>query len=275
MIASTFKDPALENQIDRQGYVYIPGFYSAFDIKEMLALYRSVHSRKKDPDSGQWNSLIHMDPALSKEVSEKILELLRPKLNLLLNDTYTPVATFLSKYPGERSWCDMHRDFSILDESKFEYRNIWIPLIDIDEQNGALFVLPGSHKIFREELPMTQPWMYMQHSPALMKYVKTFYTKAGDLIVYKDKLVHGSHLNNTDDTRPVIHLGTLPEEARTCFYYLHGKEVEVYNVEPDYFFKNDLGEPPVNGKPFRTFPYTYPEYTTREIEKLVTENMPQ
>ena len=268
MIASNFKDAALEAQFNEDGYAIVPAFFTAEEVSDMLALYRSLHQQKHHPNSGQWNSLIDIESTLSKEVSEKILKVLKPKLETLLDNTVTPVATLLVKYAGDNTFCYMHRDFSILDESRFEYRNIWIPLVDITEQNGALFVLPKSHKIFGEELPMTQPWMYEPNAPALMKYVKAAYPKAGDMIVYKDKMVHGSFQNFTEDTRPVIHLGTLPQEAQTCFYYLNGNEVEVYEVSPDYFFRNDLGQPPSDRKPIRTYPYKFKEYSDKDVEAL-------
>ena len=35
-----------------------------------------------------------------------------------------------------------HQDWSIVDEESFRSYNVWIPLVNVDENNGAIQVLP-------------------------------------------------------------------------------------------------------------------------------------
>lgn len=272
MTAPYFKDPYIEDRFNDQGYISIPNFLNENEVREMRSLYSSIHEEKHSMHSGVWTSWHDSNYNRAKEVSQSIRSLLTPKLDTIFYDAEAPHAAFLSKYAGENTFCELHRDFSVLNEEEFEYRNLWIPLIDINEQNGALFILPHSHKILGEELPIKQPWAYIEHIPTLMKYVKTFYPKAGDLLVYKDKTAHGSFKNLTNDTRPVLLFAVIPKGIQTFFYYLNGNEVEVYEVSPDYFLRHDLSQPPLDRKPIRTYPYNNKKYNIAELEIFFQSN---
>ena len=78
----------------------------------------------------------------------------------------------------------------------------------------------------------------------MMKYATVVYPKAGDLVVYRDKCLHGSFTNQSDQYRPVVHYGSLHTDAKLCYYYRDRTKldspVEVYSVSEDFYFNHDF-----------------------------------
>ena len=157
MQAAVFKDPQLEQQFNELGYAVIPGFLSKKVVAGLYALYKAAHTTV-DPGQLQWNSLYEMGYERGLALSGKIIELVLPAIERNFQDVAFPVATFMSKNPVAGSTCEVHRDFTTLNENQFQFRNLWIPLIDINQQNGALYVVPKSHLLFSEIRPMFSKW---------------------------------------------------------------------------------------------------------------------
>ncbi len=79
----------------------------------------------------------------------------------------------------------------------------------------------------------------------LIEMAEVIYANAGDLVIYLDRTLHGSMINCSGDSRPVVHLGALNPDNQLCFYY-HDHEtgkVRVYEVPFDFFFQKDFSDP--------------------------------
>lgn len=243
MISSTFKDNTLENEFSKYGIIHLRNFIDAELVEKLLTVFNDAYYSNQNHDEGMWNSLYNVSPEQSKLISETILKLLQVKFNETFDNFKAPVATFMNKNPNENGICELHRDFSILDEENYEYRNLWIPLINIEKENGALYALKGSHRTFNYPLPMFCKWPYIEMEKALFKYCEIITANAGDLIVYADRTLHGSFLNKSTLPRPVVHLGIMPEEAEITYYYLNDeKEIKIYEVPFTFFLKNEFGD---------------------------------
>ena len=272
MKASTFKNSALEQQMEDNGYAIVPNFLNAEEVAFLKSYYESLHT-KHDPNMNMWNSLWDVPPERRTEVSETILKVVQPHMKATFDNWKSPVGTFMSKCMGSQSNCTAHRDYSILEEDKYQYRNLWIPLVDINEQNGALYVFKGSHKVFTNILPMFNPWPYQKFVPQMMKYATVVYPKAGDLVVYRDKCLHGSFTNRSDNYRPVVHYGSLPSEAKLCYFYRDRENldspVEVYSVPEDFYFNHDFMKKPENQPLVKTFDMIDKQYSAEEFEAVM------
>ena len=272
MQASTFKDPNIEAQMEANGYTIVPGFLNGEEVAFLKNYYQSLHT-DHDPTMNMWSSLWNVPPEKRKEVSETILQVIKPHMRTTFDNWKIPVGAFMSKCMGEQSVCTPHRDYSILDENEFQYRNLWIPLVDITDQNGALVVFKGSHKVFTNILPMFNPWPYEKYSALMMKYATTVLVKAGDLVVYRDRCLHGSFTNRSNKYRPVVHFGCFPPDAQLCYFYLdqqqpHSK-VEMYKVPDDFYFSHDFTRKPQRQPLVKIFELKYPDYTEAEFEALL------
>src|SRR5687767_5451043 len=168
--------------------------------------------------------------------SERITQFFLPHFERLLIN-FTPFgSSFLYKTPGSGSELAMHQDWTIVDETRHMALNIWVPLCDVDENNGALHVLPGSH---RHILPIrcpTLPFFFSGNEELLNKYVIPMYVKAGQAVVLNQRLVHGSTANKSDKIRIAITSGVKTKDAQMYFHYkVPGKDVlEVYKEADDF-----------------------------------------
>lgn len=266
MKSARFINKELENQFNDFGFIHIRSFINEYELASLQKLFNNTYNYS-DVSQGMWNSQFHADSETSKTTSSQILNVLNSKLEATFVDYYSPVASFMVKNPNKFGITELHRDYSIQNENSFQYRNIWIPLVDTNKQNGALYALKRSQSFFDYPLPMFCKWPYHKYKDDLFQYCDIIDAKAGDLVVYADRTLHGSFINQTSTPRPVVHFGLLHPETNLCYYYLDESknEVNIYNVPFSFFFENKYGSQ--NGKyPLRNrFNYSPPEYTLDEI----------
>jgi len=262
MLVPNFKNPLLENEINDKGYIVIPGFLPPAAVEQILDIYRMHH---QECEVGCWNSLYDLPVGKGKMISDAITALVNPYLDQLFENYQFPVALFISKNPGRGHASHVHRDDSMHNENEYQYRQCWVPLVDITQDNGTLYVVPGSHKLFTDERPMFAQWPYNHLRPRLEKEYAYLYPKAGDLVVYFDKTLHGSLLNTTGETRPVFQGGVMYKDAQPQFtrYNAERNEVERYAVDFDFFMHKEYQQPVINpryplisNEPFQVTPVT-------------------
>ena len=267
MKVAELKDHEAERRLNKDGFVLIKNFLNAEEVATLYNLYKSNHPQA-DTNKGMWNSLYDISPEQGLAISEKILETLRPRLTDLFVSYYAPVGTFMSKNCNPHSVCDLHRDFSILNENEFQYRNIWIPLVSTNNNNGALYVLRGSNQVFDYVLPFLSQWPYGEMQKELFPMVETVNAEAGDLVIYLDKTLHGSHVNYSNDSRPVVHFGVLNPDVQLQFFQLDEKKenVKVYSVPFKFFFERDFDVVAEKYPLVKEFKYSPPVLQTEEVK---------
>jgi ectoine hydroxylase-related dioxygenase (phytanoyl-CoA dioxygenase family) len=231
-----FKNNDLEASFSKNGYALIKGFLSLKTVEEIRKIYYKYHVEKVD--GLMWNSLYHVSVPESKSISERLLELIKPELDKLFISYNAPMATLMSKCALMPEGLDTpHRDYSVLNEDEFEYRQIWIPIVDINENNGPMLVVPGSHQYSHEILPMMAKCKYRQKVEELSKdYSEPIFMEAGDLLVYADRTIHAGLPNKTVHERPVVHFGIIPPEA-PLYFYKNNKEgkIEKYSIPNEWY----------------------------------------
>ncbi len=266
MKSAKFKDQNLEALFNDNGFVHIPTFISTEELKALQNLFLSCYNYQGE-QQGMWNSLFNIGRDQSASISQSILEILNAKLSNSFIDYKTPVASFMAKNPNRNGITDLHRDYSTQDEGQFQYRNIWIPLVDTTPENGALYALKHSHTFFDYPLPMFCKWPYSHYQEMLFERCDIVDAKAGDLVVYADRTLHGSYINQSKNPRPVVHFGLLHPEADLCYYYLNeqNREVAVYDVPLTFYFENNYGNQDDRFRVRKKFSYSPPVFTKQEI----------
>lgn len=270
MKSAELKDPVAEETLDRNGFILFKNFLNEQEVASLFNLYKG-HHQQSEQDKGMWNSLNDISPEEGLKVSEQILALLKPKLDQLFVSYYAPIATYMSKNCNPNSTCDLHRDFSILNEQEFQYRNIWIPLVSTTKNNGALYVLRSSNHVFDYVLPLFAEWPYREMQDELFPMVETIVAEAGDLVIYLDKTLHGSHVNYSNDSRPVVHFGALHPDVELQFYRLDEKKenVKVYAVPFRFYFDKDFSAVETKYPLVGEFKFTPPQLAVTQVkEKL-------
>lgn len=266
MKAAEFISSELQHQYENFGYVLIKDVLDLPEVEQLKKLFELHYSYAGELNT-MWNSLCDIPHNRSTILSNQILSIVKPKLDKHLQNYICPAATFLVKNPTPNSTVALHRDFSVQDEPDFAYQNIWLPIVDTTPLNGQLYVLKGSHKFFDYPLPHNAIWPYLEHETFLIKYCDVIDAKAGDLVIYGDKILHGSSDNLTNKPRPVVHFGLLHSEAQLLYYFLNNetKEVTVYEVPYSFFFENAWGNQDGRFPILKKFHYAPPIYTRQEI----------
>ncbi|CAB4549206.1 unannotated protein [freshwater metagenome] len=157
---------------------------------------------------------------------------------------YEPVmSSYIVKGPGEDSQKEIHRDFRLLDESEFRAVCIWVPLVDVDERNGALAVIKGSHQVDTgpRSVPMTPRYSEDPLLDLTFADTETVPVAAGEAVVFDMALAHGSDLNHSNLPRRAVAVAYAPKLAPLSLYFCDPDDsVEELAVpHPDVFRQID------------------------------------
>lgn len=115
----------------------------------------------------------------------------------------------LDKKGAEFTW---HQDSGYVDNPHKPYVNCWIPLDDVNEENGTVYLLPYSLAGTKAKI---------EHVPVPGTKDRTAYTgpekgtpancKAGSIVVFSSTVFHRSGANNTDKMRRAWAIQYSPE----------------------------------------------------------------
>ncbi|CAM6004738.1 unnamed protein product [Sphagnum balticum] len=146
---------------------------------------------------------------------------------------------------GEKGILTPHQDWNIVDEDKFRSFNIWVPLVDLSDDNGVICVMPGSHTWRKTYRSANIPTAYAEREQEFWASMQRLYMKAGEALIYDHRLIHASGANTTDEIRLACVYGIIPQGAEMLYY--HGKDaqtVEVYKSNPEFFLYGNIFEGP-------------------------------
>lgn len=240
MIRPIFKDPSLQHQFDEKGFIKIP----LLDKDEVEKLMMYYHHTKKEIPSG-YGFHISLDDNTSDEVKgifETLFSTLMPKLEPLLDNCKAFTASYVIKEPGLENIVPPHQDWTFVDEREFCSATVWVPLMDVIMENGALGVIPGSHKFF--DYPRSSPSPQSKspladHIFTIFPYIQMIEMKAGEALIFNNRTIHASPPNTTDQPRIAAGIGITQNEAQLIHCYQlpnqTPEKIEIYDVEKEFF----------------------------------------
>ena len=229
-----FKDVSLQTAFDKCGYVVVD-LISSEEIKALDEIFQASHVQL--PKDGFFTSAYSNDPDYKRKSSVEIVEIVKNKLADLLQNYHVCGADFIFKMPSENSQLDLHQDWSFVDESENVSLNCWIPLCDINDKNGAIYVLPGSHFThFEAYRSPSIKFFFKDNEDIVHKKLKPLYVKAGQAIFINHSLVHYSPPNLTNEIRKAVVVGIKSVDAQMYFLYYDrkAKMLEYYKQEDNY-----------------------------------------
>jgi ectoine hydroxylase-related dioxygenase (phytanoyl-CoA dioxygenase family) len=277
-----FVDAEIQKKFDRDGYVKLP-MLNATEVVELRDYYLSLH-HDHIKDYGFHISLENESDDYRTGVFKKLFGTIMPNLDPLLRDYQAFTASYVIKEAGLQNIVPPHQDWNFVDETEFCSATVWIPLMDVNKNNGALGVIKGSHKLFN--LPRASPSpqaksILSDHVFNLFPFVEVIEMKAGEALVFNNKTIHASPPNISGITRIAAGIGITQKDAQLLHYYQTPGEkevVEVYEVDPQFFplYNNskmsayyNKGEKPTALKVKESFYKSAPNYTKEEITQLV------
>ncbi len=256
-----FKDDKLQMHFEANGYCIVP-LLTEDDIQELERIYYA-NRVEEQPAMERLTSSKNFD--LSRNIKELTGAIVLKRLGEYLIDYKLLYSGFITKVPGKPNQMRLHQDPTFVDETQFQALNVWSPLVDVNADNGALWIIPRSNKFF--DGFRGQPIRALDFSEISQevtdKYGIMLPMKAGEVIIYDAALFHYSLANTTDKARIACASLVVPDESVPIYHY-HNKErntIDVYEIEGDFmikYFSEYLKTGKVDAKLLSSRPYAEP-----------------
>lgn len=231
--AGVLRDPVLDAQLGREGYAIVP-LVEREVAAELLEVFRRLHPGSGDGFEADLNN---SDSEYRRAVARETATRLTDVLAATLVDQEPFLWSFLCKWPGEPEDLYLHRDWWFVDErSGARSHLVWLALQDIDRTNGALKILPKSHRLDSEPTGTHLAPSWLDEARSLEHRLYSPAVRAGDAIVMDHALVHGSYRSTSE--RPRVALGCAVRRVDEPLVHLRRDDDHVasmYHVDHDFF----------------------------------------
>lgn len=230
------RDPRLQQRLDRDGFIRVP-FLDAAGVELLRSLWDETGP---DHVRGIYSNVHGLDPETNRRVDRVITRLFEAPFHRLFAGARLAGASFLVKGAGPDSASTMHQDWNNVEEDRAQSLSIWVPLVDVDERNGALHVIRGSHRLRRSVRSLDAPSVYLDFTDVLEPSLQCVHARAGDAVIYAHNLFHGSKPNASLDVRVCAVSGIVNLDQRLV-HHRHAADAgldtfDVFEVERDFYF---------------------------------------
>lgn len=276
MLKRIFKDDAMQTRFDKQGFLVVQLIDEA-EVKQLNDLFDLLHPHL--PSEGFVSGSYSQDISYKRKASEEIVKILsRHYERLFVN--YQPFgAAFLFKMPSANSDLAIHQDWTIVDEEKYVALNCWIPLTDVNETNGALHIVPGTHYNALKTLRApTLPFFFSGDDDIVVAESLPMCVKAGEAVILNQSVIHYSPANRSPHIRKAITAGVKSKGAPMVFHYKdaasNDNTVEEFSMPEDFLisfqnFATDIFERPKMGESIGRKEYHPAKFTREELQQQI------
>ena len=180
-------------------------------------------------------------------VHDAVLEIVGPSLERDVPGYQPFLAGFISKGAGTQGRTSFHQDLTYTDERTDRAVLLWIPLIDVDAQSGALAVVPGSHRWTDgirpsggDALP-TEPLQEELGAAAVQLELG-----AGEAVIYDPALIHGAGANRSAAVRPAVAIALAPTGATLVHAHVVDDAVTCCALDDDHYRHHGVFDVPTD-----------------------------
>ncbi|HXH17776.1 MAG TPA: phytanoyl-CoA dioxygenase family protein [Chitinophagales bacterium] len=232
----SFCDDAQANAFHDTGWFIYP-LLSENEIAFLMeAFHRFHHHGNEIPPF----TLCSPDYYLKKETALFLKNYFIPKFDALFRFYRITGANFYYKAPHSSvNVVPPHQDWTFVDEKVSSSINIWIPLTDVNKENGAYHVIEGSHRwefTYRgSNIPSACKGM--QYNFDDLKYIPL---SKGEAIIYDHRLIHATPPNVSGSARIAIVLNALPLDAQLIHCIQpdrNSNAIDIYEVDEEFYWK--------------------------------------
>ncbi len=231
----TFKDPFLEAKLKENGYIVL----NVLDEKILHRLKLFYDSLEVKGQPGFYATMFNKDENLKRKIDKTLAGLLSPYLDNLFVDHDMFASNYVVKEPGQFGTMPAHQDWTFVDEKTSMSVNCWIPLQDVDENNGCYYIVEKSHL-----LPFTLRGTNIPSATRAFKNNFSGYKKvpmkAGEVIIYYHSLIHSTPPNMSSECRISAAVNYKQKDARLIHSYTDSplnKKVQLFEIDSDFFYK--------------------------------------
>lgn len=272
MITSgVFKDERIQQEIKSKGYAVVRLVEDGV-VQELMDFYSTLDNTAK---KGTHVTMFNPSYEYRKKVDNKIKELCAATAEGLMNGYRVLYTNFMVKEPGMEGNFPLHQDWTYVDENQFSSYAFWIPLSDVNDTNGALHVVNGSHRFITA---LRGPYVHEPFS-GISETIKEKYStpvnlRAGEALIWDHRLIHFSKPNNTNTPRIAFTLIMVPNTAPIihCFGVDRSEtgQIEVYNVDTDFFMHYTISKRPTGVTLAKQVEQPRKDFDLEEFSKVYT-----
>ncbi|HEY0150258.1 MAG TPA: phytanoyl-CoA dioxygenase family protein [Allosphingosinicella sp.] len=272
---TTFKDEALHRQMIERGFCSAP----LLDAGEVESLRADMSRIRPALDFGspEFTSILYhasfLDPdeAYRRSAYTIVRDALEPKLRELLPD-YRPVTGGLLVKAAGTGQVNLHCDWTSTSDLSDVNIAVWCPLVDVEDGNGALRVIPGSHKLFNNIVAARLGGYWTEWEEELKALSEPVPLKAGEALFFDVSLLHWSRANSSNALRPVANLLYIHRQAQPVLYVVNDTfdRLKVYDMEGDALLAHsasDLFKGNVQAPSLGTIPNPNRKVTLDEVKR--------
>ena len=259
-----FADAILQANFEKDGYVVVD-FYTEEEIADATKLYHTLHPQDKE---GFYPGTYSLDKNYRTALDLGVRAICQRAINKYLVDIKVVCGSFIVKTPGPHSGMSIHQDMTLVDESQYSGINIWVPLVDLSVKNGAIFILPGSHRIMPTYRGSSIPEFFSPVMDNMLDYLHPMELKAGQGVIFDQSIIHFSPPNYSDNIRIVTNTYVTHKDAEFRTYYWDkdsGQNAVEEYAQSDTFmtdyeqFGENIRDRPKVGKLLGLAPYDFPK----------------
>jgi ubiquinone/menaquinone biosynthesis C-methylase UbiE len=217
--------------------------FALFDLlgaEEIDYLKTYYLNHQNDKPNGFYASTHSSDVAFRLATSNAIKEVVAPLIAQHIVHHKFLGAAFVVKSKNGNSILQAHQDWNLVDERNYRSYNVWIPLIDVNESNGTLFILESSHN---KQLTWRGPQLpspFIRIEQDIWKYLIPMNLKAGTALIYDHALLHGSSVNTSNVDRLGIVIGIMPDKVPMQLFGRNKDMIQSFACDETYFLTKDI-----------------------------------
>lgn len=271
-----FADAQLDEEFGRRGYVVCP-LLAPHEIESLLQLHQAL---PPDQPADFYATVFSRDVDYRRRVSEGVGAALMPRLQSLLPEHELCFAVFVTKRAMSSSGrVPLHRDYWFADPRVDRAVHVWCPLVDVDQTNSCLQVVPGSHTL------VDSPYAVNEYPPVFDRVKDVLHRKfltdmpmtAGSALLYDSRLFHASGENRSGAVRPACVAILLPRGVPPRVYVWNGStptRFDVLEVSKDFLLRMERGAPvrepyPADVRHVDTVDFPVEPLSARDLEALL------
>lgn len=233
---------------ERLGFALV----DVLDDEALAALRAVAEALAIAPVRGFYPSIAHPDAAHRAAVDAAIRRTVWPVLGRVIPTHRLAFANFVTKSAATpESAVPLHLDWSFVDEDRHRSLGFWCPLVDVDAANGALQVVPGSHRLPIGLRGAGTAFPYPELERELRaRWLVTVPMRAGQALVMDHRLMHASPSNRSAGARTAAAGVLVPTAAPLRYHHVpdptRPNVLEVFEVDDAFYLRHAPGARPVD-----------------------------
>lgn len=261
-------------QLQNEGFL-VMSFLNKLEVNELTTFFK----QNVTIEHGSFYATAHAkDSTFRSEMSDKIVSVIQEKVTANFQNHELLGASFIVKSKGLHQALQPHQDWNIVDESKFRSYNIWIPLVDLNEENGAILVMPKSHSWITNYRHSSISCSFQQVHQQIWENMKPLFLKAGEALIYDHALLHASMPNISQNDRIACACGIIPSAAQMRYYWNNNGTIEEYESSKEFFLTENVFSGPHGLKKIRMIEnafFSVDEKSFYDFAKIKNPNPPE